>query len=183
MYHARSFKYSWFFELHGRISYYPKVLYRTWREREREDSAIFYRKNKTKTPNPKKHWNYKDFTTFLCIIKEYSCLNVLDQMKGTDFQTPSKLTPALNITPISRAHFQVPKLKSSPCHSLLVKSTIFVSIIGFLLRCEFFSLLSQLFNRRLVVDSLIFRWFLSPCLVQWFCYHWGPPGKRDASPH
>lgn len=99
--------------------------------------------------------------------------------KGTDFQTPRKLTPALNITPISRAHFQVPKLKSSPCHSLLVKSTIFVSIIGFLLRCEFFSRLSQLFNRRLFLDSLIFRWFLSPCLVQWFL----SPGKRDASPH
>lgn len=68
-YHARP----WFL---NSMEEYPTILKFCITAGEREDSTMFYRKNKTKTPNPKKYWNYKGFTTFLCIIKEYSEKNV-----------------------------------------------------------------------------------------------------------
>lgn len=136
-------------------------MHHTWRER---GFRYVLQEKQNQSTQPKETLELETFYNSSVHYKRIFLSKCPWSEKGTDFQTPIKLTPALNITPISRAHFQVPRLKSSPCHSLLVKLTIFVPIIGFLLRWEFFSLLSQPFNRRLILDSLIFRWFFSPCL-------------------
>lgn len=138
---------------------HPSILKLCITPRQREGSLMFYRKNK-QTLESQRFYNlsvyYKRILLSKCPWSE----------KGTDFQTSSKLTSTLNIIPVSSARFQVSKLKSFSLHSVLVKSTVFAPIIGFFfLRCEFFSILNQLFNRRLILGSLIFRWFLSPWLV------------------
>lgn len=122
-YHDRPFKYCWF------MSFMEGLLSQSFVSHlERQRGFLYVLQEKQTNKQTLESSRFYNLSVYYKKVFLSKCPR---SKKGTDFQTSSELTPTLNIIPVSSAHFQVSKLKSFSCHSLLVKSIIFVPVIGF----------------------------------------------------